>query len=147
MIAFALAVCSAEQTAGPTPLEKGEITFEQMSINDITERYSAYERVNHYGQLDSGEVTFGLSCDGVEITLVDYGKELSFAGDDALEYMRSFEDFSLTEADKGIMFSVSRILCMDEEIIGLRGVKIGDSLDSANFFFLKTAFWLQCRRK
>ena len=79
MIALTLPVYSAEQTAEPTPLEKGEISLGQMSINDITEKYGAFGRVNYYGQFASGEIIFDLSCDSAAKTFVDYGKALSFA--------------------------------------------------------------------
>jgi len=50
--------------------------------------------------------------------------------------MRSSEEFPLTEADKESVLFVSRILWADEEIIGLRGIKIGDPLDGVKAKFL-----------
>ena len=112
------------------PLRGGEMAIERASINDIVERFGAYEgyKAGLYPEIDAAIVELKYPNMIVEIS---YGYEaLSFGGgDDNRRTSDEEPQPELTKADKAVTGWLRR-LCWTDKSIDLtapRGLEIGDS--------------------
>jgi len=125
------------------PLKDGEIKFEAMSVNDVVAKYGKYNSYRTgYSPRPGTEIDIDILYDDIRIVLKDINQELSFTEDiksdldKDYEYYYSENAFPLTEIDRALKLEVSRISWNDKNIIGIRDIKIGDSVGDVRSKFL-----------
>ena len=109
---------------------------ESMSINAVVAKYGNYNSYTTSYSAADGGTHVCLRYDNHVIELSDYDQALSFAGNgnDGIP-----EVSLLAEADKTVVLDVSSIFWTNEQIIGIRDIRIGDSLEEVKAKFLDKA--------
>ncbi len=113
------------------PLMENELIIDNVSVNDVTKRFGAYQCVEA-AALEMYAGTVRLRYDAMQIEL--YSGEYSFFKN--YDWESHTEDLQgeqknlkLTKADKAIQARVSEILWTDAAVIGPRGIQIGDKAE------------------